>query len=194
LKDRRLIVLATKNQHKIAEIKDILALDIQYRTLSDYVKISVKEAGRTLFENSFAKAAFAFKLSQKPSLADDSGLFVDALNGAPGVFSARFGRNDEDRIARLLEEMAGQHNRRAQFKAAFVYYYGTNKYEVFEGECIGEITTEPRGTQGFGYDPIFIPKGFRKTFAELGPKSKNRISHRAKALKKFKKYIENPLL
>ncbi len=194
MKDRRLIVLATKNQHKIAEIKDILALDIQYRTLSDYVKISVKEAGRTLFENSLAKAAFAFKLSQKPSLADDSGLFVDALNGAPGVFSARFGRNDEDRIARLLEEMAGQHNRRAQFKAAFVYYYGTNKYEVFEGECIGEITTEPRGTQGFGYDPIFIPKGFRKTFAELGPKSKNRISHRAKALKKFKKYIENPLL
>lgn len=194
MKDRRLIVLATRNQHKIAEIKDILALDIQYRTLSDYVKISVKEAGRTLVENSFAKAAFAFKLSQKPSLADDSGLFVEAMNGAPGVFSARFGRNDEDRIARLLEEMAGQHNRRAQFKAAFVYYYDANKYEVFEGECIGEITAEPRGTQGFGYDPIFIPKGFRKTFAELGPKSKNRISHRAKALKKFKKYIENSLL
>ena len=88
MKDTRLIVLATKNQHKIAEIKDILALDIQYRTLSDYVKISVKEAGRTLLENSLAKAAFAFKLSQKPSLADDSGLFVETLDGAPGVFSA----------------------------------------------------------------------------------------------------------
>ena len=194
MKDTRLIVLATKNQHKIAEIKDILALDIQYRTLSDYVKISVKEAGRTLLENSLAKAAFAFKLSQKPSLADDSGLFVEALDGAPGVFSARFGRNDENRIARLLKEMAGQRNRRAQFKTAFVYYYDANKYEVFEGECIGEITAEPRGTQVFGYDPIFIPKGFRKTFAELGSKSKNRISHRAKALKKFKKYVENSLL
>lgn len=188
------IILATTNQHKVTEIKDILGLDIEYQTLSDYINISIKEAGRTLPENSLSKAAFAFKVSQKPSLADDSGLFVDALNGAPGIFSARFGKNDEHRIARLLKEMTDEHNRRAQFRAVFVYYYDINKYEVFDGKCIGEITIKPRGAQGFGYDPIFIPKGFRKTFAELGPKVKNRISHRAKALKKFKKYIERLLL
>jgi len=188
------IVLATRNQHKIDEIKKILQLDIDYKTLSDYVDISVKEAGRSLFENSLAKAAFAFKLSQKPTLADDSGLFVDALNGAPGVFSARYGRNDNDRISKLLKEMAEEHDRCARFKAVYVYYYGINEYKIFEGDCLGDIAEKPRGSDGFGYDPIFIPRGYSKTFAELGSKIKNRISHRAKALKKFRRYVEQSLL
>ena len=188
------IVLATRNQHKIDEIKDIIDLDIGYKTLSDYVSISITEAGRTLLENSLAKAAFAFKISQRPSLADDSGLFVDALNGAPGVFSARYGANDNDRIARLLKELADVHERGAQFKAVYVYYYGMNLYRIFEGCCLGDITAEPRGSGGFGYDPIFIPRGYKKTFAELGSKTKNRISHRAKALKKFQRYIKDLLV
>lgn len=188
------LVLGTRNKHKIDEIKKILALDIDYKTLSDYIDISIKEVGRTLLENSLTKAAFTFKISQKPSLADDSGLFVDALDGGPGVFSSRFGRNDDDRITKLLKDMQNMHDRTAQFKAVYVYYYGINMYRTFEGSCIGEITVEPRGTEGFGYDPIFIPKGYSKTFAELGPKIKNRISHRAKALEKFKKYIKSSLL
>jgi non-canonical purine NTP pyrophosphatase (RdgB/HAM1 family) len=188
------IVLATKNRHKIDEIKEILELDIEYKTLSDYVAISIKEAGRTLLENSLAKAAFAFKLSHRPSLADDSGLFVDALKGAPGVFSARYGRNDNDRIAKLLKKMTDEHDRCARFKAVYVYYFGINEYEIFEGVCLGDIASEPRGSEGFGYDPIFIPRGYSKTFAELGPKTKNRISHRARALKKFRRYIEPYLL
>jgi XTP/dITP diphosphohydrolase len=141
-----------------------------------------------------AKASFAFKISQKPSLADDSGLFVSALNNAPGVFSARYGKNDDERITRVLKEMADQADRCAQFKAVYVYYFGINEYKVFEGICDGHIATQARGSEGFGYDPIFIPKGFAKTFAELGIKTKNRISHRARALRKFKKYITRSLL
>jgi non-canonical purine NTP pyrophosphatase (RdgB/HAM1 family) len=193
VKKRYSIVLATRNQHKIDEIKDILDLDIEYHSLSDYIAISVQEAGRTLKENSLAKAAFTYKITQKPSLADDSGLFVDALNNAPGVFSARYGTNDVERIERLLSEMKGIIKRSARFKAVYVYYFRDKEYAIFEGSCPGEISDEPRGTQGFGYDPIFIPRGYSKTFAELGTATKNRISHRAKALEKFKAYITSRL-
>lgn len=185
-----LIVLATKNRNKIKEIKEILGTSIHYQNLGDYLNIDIKEAGRTLQENSLTKAAFTFKISGKPSLADDSGLFVEALNGEPGVYSSRYGKDDKDRITTLLKNLATKKNRKAAFKAVFVYYYAVNRYEIFEGECIGEIAHEPRGTNGFGYDPIFIPNGYKKTFAELGPKVKNRISHRAKAVAKFKKYLK----
>jgi non-canonical purine NTP pyrophosphatase (RdgB/HAM1 family) len=184
------IVLATKNQHKIQEIKEILALDIQFKTLSDYVNINVKETGRTLLDNSLVKAAFTFKISGSPALADDSGLFVEALDGEPGLFSSRYGRDDTERITRLLRRLQNKKDRQATFKAIFVYYYEPNKYEVFEGNCVGEIAYETRGNKGFGYDPIFIPRTYKKTFAELGPKIKNRISHRAKALAKFKIYFK----
>ncbi len=185
-----LIVLATKNQHKIKEIKEILGADIHYQTMSDYLNIDIKEVGRTLMENSLAKAAFTFKVSGKPSLADDSGLFVEALNGEPGIHSSRYGIDDEHRITKLLKNLGTKKNRKASFKAVFVYYYALNKYEVFEGECTGEIAYEPCGTEGFGYDPIFIPGKYKKTFAQLGQKVKNRISHRTKALTKFKKYLQ----
>ena len=175
MKKKHSIVLATRNQNKIEEIKEILDLNIGYKTLNDYIDISIKEAGRTLFENSLAKASFAFKVSQRPSLADDSGLFVDALNGAPGVFSARYGKDDNDRIRKLLKEMASKHDRNARFKAVYVYYYGFNEYKIFEGVCTGDIAREARGSDGFGYDPIFVPRGYSKTFAELGIKTKNRI-------------------
>ena len=188
------IVLATRNQNKIDEIKKFLDLDINYRTLSDYIDISIQEAGRTLIENSLAKASFAFKISRIPSLADDSGLFVSSLNDSPGVFSARYGKNDDERIKRLLNEMKDKQDRRAEFRAVFVYYSGVNEYKIFKGICAGEIAAQPRGSEGFGYDPIFIPHGYLKTFAELGLKTKNRISHRARALAKFKKYYLNYLM
>ncbi len=181
------IILATKNPHKIEEIKSILGEKFILHTIENLPL--VKESGRTLFENSLLKAEFIFKLTGKPSLADDSGLFVDGLNGAPGIYSSRYGRNDKKRIERVLKELKGNKNRKACFKAVFVYYYAPDKYEAFEGECEGMIADKPRGNAGFGYDPIFIPEGYKKTFAELGPEIKNRISHRAKALKKLKRYL-----
>jgi XTP/dITP diphosphohydrolase len=183
------IVLATRNEHKIAEIKAMLGSSVDCRTLRDYLNITVREAGRTLLENSLAKAAFTFKATGQPSLADDSGLFVDALDGEPGVYSSRYGKNDAERINKLLRNLEDEKNRAATFRAVFVYYFAPQKYEVFRGQCSGEIALEPRGAHGFGYDPIFIPQGYTKTFAELGPDVKNKISHRAKALQQFKEYV-----
>ncbi len=185
-----IILLATKNEHKIKEIKEILTTTVDFKVLGDYVNIEIQETGRTLTENSLFKAAFAFKVSNIPSLADDSGLFVEALDGEPGIYSSRYGKDDRERIARVLKNLESTKNRRATFKAVFVYYYAPNRYEAFKGECRGNIATEPRGNHGFGYDPIFIPKGYKRTFAELGQEVKNRISHRLKALTKFKNYLE----
>jgi len=184
------IVLATRNHNKIKEIKAILGPEIHYQTVGEFLNIPIKETGRSLLDNSLAKAVFTFKVSGKPSLADDSGLFIEVLQGEPGIYSSRYGQDDTQRIARVLENLADKKNRKAAFKAVFVYYYAPNTYKVFEAECIGSITDQPRGLEGFGYDPIFIPKGYSKTFAELGEGIKNRISHRAKALAKFKKYLE----
>jgi len=183
------LVLATRNQHKINEIKEILGPTLMYRVLSDYVAIQIQEAGRTLLENSMAKALFAHKISNHPALADDSGLFVDALDGEPGIYSARYGTDDQQRIARVLDKLQGNENRRASFRAVFVLYMSTDAYKTFEGICAGNIAYESRGTKGFGYDPIFIPQGFTQTFAELGADVKNKISHRALALKKLKAYL-----
>lgn len=191
MRSRISLLLATRNQHKILEIKDILGSDIDFLLIDDYLSIDIREAGRTLTENSLAKARYAYEVTGKPSLADDSGLFVTALDDAPGVFSARYGKDDADRIERVLTELQGKHDRRAVFRAVFVYYTAPDTYHVFEGECPGEITNEPRGMNGFGYDPIFIPRGYKRTFAELGQKTKNRISHRARALKKFRRFLDH---
>jgi XTP/dITP diphosphohydrolase len=184
------IVLATRNEHKITEIKAVLGSIANCRTLRDYLDITVKEAGRTLLANSLAKAVFAFKATGQPALADDSGLFVDALDGEPGVYSSRYAKNDTERINKVLKNMRTKKNRAASFRAVFVYYFAPQKYEVFRGRCTGEIALEPRGAHGFGYDPIFIPQGYKKTFSELGPDIKNKISHRAKALQQFKEYLK----
>lgn len=183
------LVLATRNEHKIEEIRQILGSGIDYRTLDQYGALQIKEAGRTLYENSLAKALYAHKVTGTPALADDSGLFIDALDGDPGVYSARYGATDEQRISRVLKNIRSQENRRASFRAVFVLVLNTSDHEAFEGICPGSITTESRGTHGFGYDPIFIPDGYTKTFAELGPEIKNRISHRARALEKLKQYF-----
>ncbi len=184
------IVLATGNYNKIGEISQILNLNkvllIPYKR---FIDLHIPEPGDTLVENSLLKAEFIHRIIRLPALADDSGLFIEELNGAPGVLSSRYEINDAKRIERVLRELGRAKNRRAWFRAVFVYFYDVKKYEIFEGEIEGRITYEPRGELGFGYDPIFVPNGYKKTFAELGPKIKNRISHRAKALKKFKRFL-----
>jgi XTP/dITP diphosphohydrolase len=183
------IVLATRNPNKIVEIKDIIGDLVNIMVIRDRIQIDIPEIGRSLLENSLAKATFTNRLYRRPVLADDSGLFVDSLDGEPGIYSSRYGKNDEERIARLLVNLGDKKNRRAVFRVIFVYYCEPGKYEVFEGECVGAIGQMPRGEKGFGYDPIFIPRGYKKTFAELGPSIKNRISHRARALEKFRAFI-----
>lgn len=183
------IVLATYNQHKLEEARQIVGGRITLVPLGQYVRIEIKEVGTTLLENSLLKAEFAFKLTGRPVIADDSGLFVDALGGAPGVASARYADSDQARIQRVLREMGRTTKRSARFKAVYVYYPAPGSYRVFEGVCEGRIAQQPAGNSGFGYDPIFIPQGFRRTFAQLGPLAKNRISHRARALRKFIAYL-----
>jgi non-canonical purine NTP pyrophosphatase (RdgB/HAM1 family) len=183
------IVLATRNPNKIAEIKEILGDLVALETISEAVKVDIPEFGRSLLENSLTKAAFAYRLCHRPTLADDSGLFVDCLEGAPGIYSARYGRNDKERISRLLKELGTEKNRKASFRVVFVYYYNDGKFMVFEGRCAGSIADSARGSEGFGYDPVFIPAGYKKTFGELGSSVKNRISHRARALNKFRKFL-----
>lgn len=163
---------------------------IIFHTLEEFPAVPpIQETGRTLRANSLIKAAFVYKLTGRPSLADDSGLFIDGLAGRPGVISSRYGTNDQTRIARVLRELKGVRRRTAVFRAAFTYYYQAGAYRIFEGECPGRISKAPHGLHGFGYDPIFIPRGYKKTFAALGPRVKNRISHRAKALREFKKFL-----
>jgi len=164
--------------------------DVIFHTLQEYPTLPpIQETGRTLAANSLIKATFVFKMTGLPSLADDSGLFIDALDGRPGVLSSRYGGDDEHRIRRVLHELEEAKKRTAAFRAAFTYYDQAGAYRIFEGECRGSITRASRGRHGFGYDPIFIPRGYTKTFAELGPTIKNRISHRAKALREFKKFF-----
>lgn len=184
------IILASRNQNKIIEVKKIIGDIVTIEPMSDMLKVEIPECGRTLLENSLAKAAFVYRLRGLPTLADDSGLFVEALDGEPGIYSARYGKDDEQRIARLLKNLADKKNRNAAFRVVFVYFFGQNKYEVFEGECTGQIALVARGTHGFGYDPVFVPKGYKRTFAELGPATKNRISHRARALQKLRRYLQ----
>jgi XTP/dITP diphosphohydrolase len=183
------LVLATRNQNKIEEIKYILGPNFAYQTLNDYVSIQIPEQGETLLENSLTKAKFAYQISNLPAIADDSGLFIDALDGEPGVFSARYGKSDAQRIAHVLTRLQEKDDRSASFKAVFVLFLGVDNYQVFEGTCAGRIAHKPHGTHGFGYDPIFIPQGYNRTFSELGPEIKNTISHRARALKKLKAYL-----
>jgi len=173
----------------VREIETMIGDVVNIQPMGELLKVDIPELGRSLLENSLAKASFCYKLCGKPVLADDSGLFVDSLDGEPGIYSARYGRTDKERIARLLKSLINKENRSASFRVVFVYYYAPGKHAVFEGECVGRIARAPKGSQGFGYDPIFIPVGYKKTFAELGPGVKNRISHRAKALKKFRKFL-----
>ncbi len=182
------IVLATRNKHKIAEIKTILHdLPLEILTLNDFPDVPVlREDGETFQENSLQKAQEVFQHTKYFALADDSGLEVFYLNGRPGVISARYagnGASDEMNNEKLLGQMRGvaPRRRKAQFRAVLTLV-DDRGVEVTEGICPGTLAELPRGTNGFGYDPIFMPDGFSRTYAELTSEEKNRISHRARAL------------
>lgn len=183
---KRKLVFATNNAHKLEEVAAILGNQIELLSLKEIgCNTDIPETGTTLEENAELKSAFVYKAYHLDCFADDTGLEVDALNGAPGVYSARYateeGHNAEANMQKLLQVMAGEQNRKAQFRTAISLILDGKRY-LFEGVVKGEITTDKQGGSGFGYDPIFKPEGYEQTFAELGTELKNRISHRAQAV------------
>ena len=192
------LVLASKNQKKLAEMNDILShLGIQVCSEAEVgVDVEVEETGTTFEENSLLKARAVMEASGLPAIADDSGLCVDALSGAPGVWSARYGGPDLDDAGRyrlLLENMRGQSPRTAKFVSVITCCFPNGDVLTARGECPGTIAYAPRGEGGFGYDPVFFLPGLKKTFAQLTPEEKNAVSHRGKALERFKQKLEEYL-
>ncbi len=186
--------IATKNAHKIKEFSAILS-EYNIKLLSEADLSAplpdIEEDGKTFEENSLIKARFAAKVTSLPTLADDSGLCVEALNGAPGIYSARYaGVHGDDKAnnEKLLKELEGVENRRAKFVCAISCVFPDGREFTVLGECKGEIDTFPRGNGGFGYDPLFISDE-KGSFGLLSPQEKNSISHRANALKIFRKEI-----
>ena len=183
-------VLASKNQHKLAEISKIVAQFGMELVLQSELglDIDVDETGETFEENSMLKARAVMEASGMPAIADDSGLMVDALDGAPGVYSARYGgshdRTDEERYRYLLSNLENvpDEKRSAKFVSVITLLYPDGRSIVARGECPGTILRAPRGENGFGYDPVFFVTSEGKSMAELSPERKNEISHRARAL------------
>lgn len=194
------LLAATANKHKVMEFKSALA-DIMDRvsvvtsdTISGFPVL--KEDGSSFEENSRMKAVQASAYADMVAFADDSGLEVEALGGAPGIYSSRYageGASDADRIAKLLSALKGTENRRAKFVCVISLAHSGDFIASFRGEVSGVIIDAPRGTHGFGYDPVFVPDGYDKTFSELGAEIKDKISHRAKALAKTADFIRNEM-
>lgn len=182
---KKKLVFATNNAHKLEEIAAILGEKIELLSLKDIeCTADIPETANTLEGNATQKAEYIYQQYGLDCFADDTGLEVEALDGAPGVFSARYageGHNSEDNMQKLLQNLQGVTNRKAQFRTVICLIWDGKKY-LFEGICKGEIIEEKRGNAGFGYDPIFVPEGYDQTFAELGNDIKNSISHRAKAV------------
>jgi XTP/dITP diphosphohydrolase len=187
----RSLVLATRNQGKIVEFRKLLSgFEVDVKSLSDFGPIPpVLEDGTTFEENAYKKAHFTARVLGFPALADDSGLVVDALKGAPGVHSARFageGASDEANNLKLLRMMQGMASRKAVFECVIVIAVPRGPALVYEGKCEGEIAHEMRGANGFGYDPVFYYPAMKKTFGEMPQEEKNRVSHRGKAMAKLR--------
>ena len=181
------LVIATRNQGKLSEISDLLkAYPVDIKSLDDFGPIpEVVEDGDTFEENAYKKSSFTARVLGFPALADDSGLIVPALDGAPGVHSARWaGENatDSDKCKKLLRELNGKTDRRAAFECVISIAVPTGPALTYTGRCEGDILTAPRGENGFGYDPVFYYAPFKKTFAEISRKKKSQVSHRGKAL------------
>ena len=192
------LVLASKNAHKLVEMKDILSqLGVEVVLESEAgVDVDVEETGATFEENAYLKAHAVMEASGLPAIADDSGLCVDALNGAPGVYSARYGGpglDDAGRYKLLLENMRGQLDRRCKFVSAICCCFPNGDRVEARGECAGTLAYAPKGADGFGFAPIFFVPGRKNTFAELSPEEKNAISHRGNALKAFREKLETYL-
>ena len=192
------LVLASKNKKKLVEMNDILSqLGIEVCSEAEAgVDVEVEETGTTFEENSLLKARAVMEASGLPAIADDSGLCVDALGGAPGVYSARYGGEGLDDIQRyrlLLENMRGQMPRTARFVSVITCCFPNGDVISARGECPGTIAFAPMGEGGFGYDPVFFLPPLKKTFAQLSPEEKNAISHRGKALRAFQEKLEEYL-
>lgn len=185
------MVLASKNRKKLVEMREILEqFGIEVVLQSDIgIDIDVEETGESFMENAELKARAVAKASGMAAIADDSGLMVKALDGRPGVYSARYGgdacRNDEERTALLLKEMEDKDDRSAKFVSAICCVFPNGETIFANGECPGTITRAPRGSNGFGYDPVFQVDGYTITMAEMTEDEKNKISHRGRAIKAF---------
>lgn len=185
------LLFATTNSGKLREARQILSgLNINLFFVADFAKLKnlqVEENGETFSENALLKAQAYGDRVKILTIAEDTGLVVDVLDGKPGVKSARFGSSVEKRNQKLLQMMKGKKDRTARFVSVFCLYDPkTKEARYFKGEVKGKIATETKGNQGFGYDPLFIPEGYNKTFAELGAEVKNKISHRKQAIEKLK--------
>lgn len=190
------LILATSNPNKAKEIQSLLPGHFEVITLKEAgIEQEIPEPYFTLEENSRHKASTIYSLTGKDCFAEDTGLETEALNGAPGVHSARFAgepRNDLRNMEKLLNELNGETNRKAQFRTVMTLVLNGETH-LFEGICEGQITLSPRGTEGFGYDPVFVPEGSTLTFAEMGLEEKNRFSHRKKALFKMIDYLQKTI-
>lgn len=179
------IIFASNNQHKVDEIKTLVPANFTVLTLKDAgIDIDIPEPHDTLEANATEKSSVIHKMTEKNCFSEDTGLEVTALNGEPGVKSARYAGEDRDNnanIAKLLNNLQGQDNREARFRTVISLIWHTHEY-LFEGRCNGRIIDTPRGEEGFGYDPVFIPDGSDKTFAEMTMEEKNQYSHRGKAV------------
>ncbi|HEX4888671.1 MAG TPA: RdgB/HAM1 family non-canonical purine NTP pyrophosphatase [Luteibaculaceae bacterium] len=187
------LIIASNNKHKVEEIRDLLADYYACISMRDAgIHLEVDETADTFRGNALLKAQAVFEISGADCLADDSGLEVDALDGAPGVFSARYAgpkASDTDNVAKLLTELEGKDDRSARFVCSLMLISDGLPY-LFEGKVDGVITREPKGNQGFGYDPVFVPLGYDQSFAELGADVKNTISHRAHAVEGLLRFLK----
>ena len=191
---KKKFVFATNNAHKLEEVTAILGNKIELLSMKDiHCHADIPETADTLEGNALLKARYIFENYQLDCFADDTGLEVEALNGEPGVYSARYagdGHNAEANMLKLLHAMEGIENRKAQFRTAFALIID-GKEHLFEGVIKGEIIKTRKGNSGFGYDPIFVPEGYTQTFAEMGNELKNKISHRAIATNKLCKFLNS---
>ncbi|MBQ9646001.1 MAG: non-canonical purine NTP diphosphatase [Prevotella sp.] len=203
------IVFATNNEHKLQEIRHILGQGIEVLSLGDIgCHTDIPETGQTLEENALQKAHYVFDHYHLSCFADDTGLEVEALGGAPGIYSARYAamesadgtaksHDSEANMARLLRELGENNNRKARFRTVIALilkhddHTDSGEEHLFEGIVDGEITCQRSGNEGFGYDPIFRPDGYDQTFAQLGPDIKDRISHRARATQQLVRFLLN---
>ncbi|MDR1172502.1 MAG: RdgB/HAM1 family non-canonical purine NTP pyrophosphatase [Bacteroidales bacterium] len=191
------LVFATANRHKLEEVQAMLPDNLQIRSLSDIgFTGEIPETGATLEDNALQKARFIHERYGAPCFADDTGLETEALDGAPGVHSARYAgaegsqeERDKANMARLLHELAGKSGRNARFRTVIAYIDADNREHLFEGTVNGSIIEDAAGSKGFGYDPVFMPDGYGITYAQMALCEKNLISHRAKAFQKFAEAI-----
>jgi XTP/dITP diphosphohydrolase len=187
------LIFATHNKGKLKEVQGLVPEGIRVISLDELnMTAEIEETGTTLQENALIKARYLYKEYKKPVLADDTGLEVAALNGAPGVYSARYGGahgDAEKNMTLLLKNMEACENRKARFRTVIAYIDEGGQETLFEGIVEGDILRERHGDEGFGYDPIFQPKGYTLSFAQMPLTEKNLISHRARALRKFMEFI-----